>query len=136
MPRRLDGSYGAVSTLATAAGPVVQNGDLIQLLVTSTDASATIRFEGRLLTLDGEINPWLQDMIITGAGVQTPINVPLTNGWIIGFSVYVHTGTITVDEVEASVHVIRNTGNLVNRVMCLASGDLTNAKSLGLGAFT
>lgn len=136
VPRKMDGRLTSISTLATAAGPLCRAGDKAILEATSTDAAVTINFEGRLLTVDGDVVPWLEVMTITGIGVQTPIQVPLTDGWIIGFNVYVASGTVTAGEVEASVHVVRNEGALRRKIMCLASGDLTNAKSLGLGAFT
>lgn len=136
VPRKLDGNLTTVNTVLSSSGPLVRAGDKIILQVSSTDASATVNFEGRLLTVEGDTVPWLQVMTITGAGVQTPIEVPITDGWIVGFSVYIAAGTITAGEMEGRVDVVRNEGALRRTLMTLASGDITNTKALGLGAFT
>ena len=136
VPRKLDGGLTTVNTVLSSSGPLVRAGDKIILSITSTDAAATVNFEGRLLTIEGDTVPWLQTMTITGAGVQTPIEVPVSDGWIVGFSAYVSSGTITAGEMEGRVDIVRNEGALRRTLMTLASGDLTNAKALGLGAFT
>ena len=136
VPKKLDGALTTVNTVLSSAGPLVRAGDKIILQINSTDAAATVNFEGRQLTVEGDTVPWLQTMTITGAGIQTPIEVPLTDGWVCGFSAYVASGTITAGEMEGRVDIVRNEGALRRTLYTLASGDMTNTKALGLGAFT
>lgn len=123
------------SMVQSAPGPYVMNGDFLSLNATSTDASATLQFNGRLMRVDGEVVPINATMRITGTGNQTPVMVPLTDGWIIGFIVFVSAGTITDGEIVASVEVVQGSGTGATRVIALASGEITNTRSLGLGAF-
>lgn len=123
------------SELRTAPGPYVMNGDFLRLNASSTDASATLQLNGRLLTVQGEIVPFNTTMSITGTGNQTAVPVPLVDGWIIGFDAFVSAGTITDGEVVASVDVVQGSGTGLTRVMNLASGEITNTRSLGLGAY-
>jgi hypothetical protein len=136
VPKKMDGSLSTVSTVISASGPLCRADDKLRLNITSTDATATINFEGRILTVEGETNDFFQQIILTGVGAATPVDVPVTDGWIQGFAVYVVSGTITAGEMEGRVDLVRNSGSTLRTVMTLASGDLTNAKALGLGAFT
>jgi hypothetical protein len=123
------------SMVQSAPGPYVMNGDFLQLNATSTDASATLQFNGRLMRVDGEVIPINATMRITGTGVQTAVVSPLVDGWIIGFIVFVSAGTITDGEIVASVEVVQGVGTGATRVIGLASGEITNTRTLGLGAF-
>lgn len=136
VPRKLDGGLTTISTVSTASGPICRAGDKIVLNILSTDAVATVEFEGRILTVEGDVVPWRQLLTVAGAGTPTSVEVPLTDGWIVGFSAYVASGTITAGEMEGRVDVVRNEGAVRRIVMTLSSGDLTNTKALGLGAFT
>lgn len=135
-PRNAGGSLRLLGTVPATSGPFVRNGDFLRLNLTSTDASATVTMSGRLLTMSGELVPFTQNMVVTGAGDQTAVVTPLTDGWITGFIVFVAAGTITSGEISASVDVVQGSGTGLTRMMCLASGEITNTKSLGLGAFT
>lgn len=123
------------SMVQSAPGPYVMNGDFLRLNANSTDPSATLQFNGRLMRVDGEVVPINAIMVITGAGVQTAVVSPLTDGWIIGFIVFVSAGTITDGEIVVSVEVQQGSGNGATRVIALASGEVTNTRSLGAGAF-
>ena len=115
--------------------PYVYRGDFLRLNATSTDASATLTINGRILTDEGDVLPFSQSMVITGAGDQTPVTIPLPRGWIMGFAVFVSAGTITDGEVIASVDVVQASGAGLTRIMGLASGEVTNTRILGLGAY-
>ncbi len=115
--------------------PYVYRGDFLRLNATSTDASATLTLAGRILTDEGDVLPFAQSMVITGAGNQAPITIPLMTGWIMGFIVYVSAGTITDGEVVASVEVVQASGAGLTRIMSLASGEISNTRTLGLGAY-
>lgn len=134
-PDNLGGFTRSHSTQVAAPGPYVRNGDFLRLNATSTDASATLVLNGRLLRPDGEIVPLNLTMPITGTGNQTAVAMPLVEGWIVGFIVFVNAGTITDGEIVASVDVVQAAGSGLTRVMCLASGEVTNTRSLGLGAY-
>lgn len=136
VPIRAGGRLQAHAGLKLAEGPLVENGDRLTVLITSVPTSGELRFEGRLIAMDGSSSEWKESYTIAGAGDATAFSVPLTSGWIVGFSLYVYSGTFTAGDLEASVVVTRNTGTLLNRMMTLASGDLTNSKSLGMYAYT
>ena len=124
------------SQAVSAPGPFMEFGEFLRLEATSTDASATLRFNGKFLSTDGEIRFFTEDMVITGTGTQTAITSRLGPCWLMGFSVRVVAGTITDGEVVASVHVARDAPTAPIHVMTLASGELTNTRALGMGAFT
>lgn len=136
VPRGLDGKMRAIPGLKLAEGPLVDAGDALYVAWTTTDATCTITFQGRWLSVEGDTNEWSETATATGAGAGPSIRVPVGAGWVIGFSIYVSAGTITAGEVEAACYVVRNTGALQQRIMCLCSGDLTNAKSLGMYGYT
>ena len=115
--------------------PYVYRGDFLRLNATSTDASATLTMNGRVLTDDGEVLPFSASMVITGTGNQTAVTIPMPTGWIMGLIVFVSAGTITDGEVVASVDVVQASGSGLTRIMGLASGEVTNTRILGLGAF-
>jgi hypothetical protein len=121
--------------IISASGPLVRNGDYLQLDASSTDASATIEIRGRLLRPDGQTSDFAGLMTITGTGQQSPIRIPLASGWILGFSVYVSAGTITDLEIQARVTLVLAVGPNFVPIMTLASGDITNTRSLGLNAY-
>jgi hypothetical protein len=126
----------SISTLASSPGPFVRGGDQIRLNATTTDSSGELTLAYRFLTkANEEIVTGRLTMTFSGTGVQTAITTPLAEGWIIGFAVYVSSGTITDGEVQASVDVIQGNGNSASVVMCLASGEVTNIRQLGLGAY-
>ena len=135
-PNRQGGSEESFSGLVTAPGPMVQDADNIQLNLSSTNASATVNFEGRMLTLAGNVVPWKEAVVITVVGNQTAKVTVLTSGWIIGFNVYVSVGTVLDGQIKTSVEITRGSGASITRVMSLAAGDITNTRSLGLGGFT
>lgn len=118
-----------------APGPYLDNGEALRLEATTTDSSGTLRLFGRLLTMDGELVESFQDMVFSGTGAQTAVDMRMGRGWLVGFSVRAVSGTITDGEVVASVHLVRNTGSLAQHLACLASGEVTNTRALGLGAF-
>ena len=135
-PYHSDGTLAAVAAPVTAPGPYVQDGDVLILSVTTTDSSGSLNFNGRLLRLDGEIVPWNETLTFSGTGTQTDKITPLVAGFIIGFDVSRASGTLTDGEVNASVHIGRNTGSLQQKLVCLASGEITNIRSLGLYNYT
>lgn len=123
------------SQLVSAPGPFMEFGEFIYLEATSTDASATLRISGKFLSPDGEIRAFTEDMTITGTGTQTAVTSRIGPCWLMGFSVRVVAGTITDGEIVASVHIARASASNPVHVMTLASGEVTNTRALGLGAF-
>lgn len=124
------------SMLGSAPGPRVMAGDWLRLNAITTDATGVLALNGRMMTLEGVIFPLSLSMPFSGTGVQTPVVVPLTDGWIMGFSVHIASGTITDGEVQASVDVVQSTGTPGTVVMSLASGEVTNVRRLGLNGYT
>lgn len=124
------------SQLVSAPGPYLEFGEFLYLEASSTDASATLRFSGKFLSLDAEIRSFTEEMTITGTGNQTAVTSRIGPCWLMGFSVRVVAGTITDGEIVASVHVARAGASTPVHVMTLASGDVTNTRSLGLGGYT
>jgi len=122
--------------LPSAPGPIVMNGDVLILSLTTSDSTGVISFRGRHMRTDGEIVPFERSMTFSGTGTQTEVIATLSAGWIIGFDVARESGTLTDGEVQASVHLGRNAGSLLQKVCCLASGEITNIRSLGLGGYT
>lgn len=135
-PPIFGGDLRQYSDVRTAPGPYVMNGDFLRLKASSTDASATLTMNGRLLRVDGEIVNFTTSMVITGTGNQTAVVTPLTDGWLIGFIVFVAAGTITDGEVIASVDVVQASGSGLTPILNLGSGEITNTRSLGLDAHT
>lgn len=123
------------SQAVSAPGPFMEFGEFLRLEATSTDASATLRLNGKFLSTDGEIRFFTEDMVITGTGTQTAVTSRIGPCWLMGFSVRVVAGTITDGEVVASVHVARDAPTAPIHVMTLASGEITNTRALGMGAF-
>lgn len=136
VPIRPGGRLQSHGTLKLAEGPLVENGDVLTVFITSVPAAGVLRFTGRMLCMDGSMSDWEESYTLAGAGSATAFNVALTSGWIIGFSLYVYSGTFGATDLEAAVVVTRNTGSLQKRLMTLASGDLTNTKTLGMYAYT
>lgn len=124
------------SGLVSAPGPYLEFGEFIYLEASSTDASCTLRISGKFLSTDGKIRAFTEDMTITGTGNQTAVTSRIGPCWLMGFSVRVVAGTITDGEVICSVHIARASASTPVHVMTLASGEVTNTRSLGLGAFT
>jgi hypothetical protein len=122
-------------SLVSAPGPQVMNGDFLILSLTTSDATGVVEFRGRHMRVDGEIVPFERTLTFSGTGTQSDVVATLSAGWIIGFSVNRVSGTLTDGEVQGSVYVGRNVGGLQQKVLCLASGGITNTKSLGLGGF-
>lgn len=129
-------SIESYSQLVSAPGPYLEFGEFIYLEATSTDASATLRLSGKFLSPDNEIRSFTEDMTITGTGTQTAVTSRIGPCWLMGFSVRVVAGTITDGEIVASVHIARASATNPVHVMTLASGEVTNTRALGLGAFT
>jgi len=130
------GSQPGYNMLSSAPGPLVRAGDFLRLNATTTGVSGALALNGRLLTLGGAVVPFSRSLTLSGAGNQTSVAVPLPDGWIIGFDVYVSSGTITEGQVVASVEVVQGTGTAATRVMSLASGGVTSTRGLGLGGYT
>lgn len=135
-PRDGGGQLWGVPTTLVAQGPLVQDGDLLFMTVATTDATGTLEINGRLLRLDGEMVEFRRYIVFGGTGVLAETVVTLGAGWIVGFSVSKVSGTWTAGEVQAAVHVGRTQAGVNTRYLCLASGDIDDIKSLGLGAFT
>lgn len=134
--REYHGEIDSYSHLVSAPGPYLEFGEFLYLEASSTDASATVRFSGKFLSTDNEIRSFTEDMVITGTGNQTAVTSRIGPCWLLGFSVRVVAGTITDREIVASVHVARASASTPVHVMTLASGEVTNTRALGLGAFT
>lgn len=134
-PRSFGGQTHGSPSLVTAAGPRVRNQDWLALTLTTTDSSGSVEINGRFLTDDGEIVPFTQSMTFSGTGTQTAIVARIGDGWLQGFSVHRVTGTLTDGEVQASVHLGTGGGSLARYECCLASGEITNIRSLGMGAY-
>lgn len=135
-PRDGGGNLWGVPIAPVAGGPLVQDGDLLILTVATTDATGILDISGRLLRLDGAQVEFNRHITFDGTGVQDETVMTLAAGWIIGFSVSKVSGTWAAGEVQAAVHVGRQQGAIAHRLLCLASGDIDDIKSLGLGAFT
>ena len=134
-PDSFGGDLKQFPGIITAAGPRVQNGDWLALTLTTSDATGTVRLTARLLRDDGEIVVTTELMTFSGTGTQTAIVARLSDGWLQGFDVSVASGTITDGEVVAAVHLGTGEGSVRSYQCCLASGEITNIRSLGLGAF-
>lgn len=130
-----EGEIRSHSTLITSPGPYVRAGDFIRLNATSSNASATLRLTMRLIPVDGSVVDAQQDMVIVAAGNQTAVTLPLMDGWLDGIDVQVVAGTITAGEITATVDVVQGTGAGATPIMCLASGEVSNTRRLGLGAY-
>lgn len=124
------------SSLTMPPGPRVYAGDFLRLNATTTDATGVLNLNGRLLTLNHETVPLTLSMTFSGTGDQTAVITPLADGWIVGFTVYRVSGTLTDGEVQASVDVIQASGTGATPVMTLASGEITNIRRLGLWGYT
>lgn len=134
--REYDGEIDSYSHLVSAPGPYLEPGEFIYLEASSTDASATLRLSLKFLSTDNQIRSTYVDMAITGTGNQSAVTSRIGPCWIMGFSVRVVAGTITDGEIVASVHIARAGASTPVHVMTLASGEVTNTRALGLGAFT
>ena len=130
-----EGGFRHFPTLIQAAGPRVQNGDWLALTLTTSDATGSVEINGRILTDQAEIVPFTQLMTFSGTGSQTAIVARLGGGWLQGFSVHRVSGTLTDGEVVAAVHLGTGEGATARYECCLASGEITNIRSLGMGAF-
>lgn len=133
--REYKGEIDSYSQLVSANGPYLEPGEFLYLEASSTDASATLRLSGKFLSADNEIRSFSEDMVITGTGNQTAVTSRIGPCWLMGFSVRVVAGTITDGEIVASVHVARAGASTPVHVMTLASGEVTNTRALGMGAF-
>lgn len=133
LPREEVDSY---SQLVSAPGPYLEFGEFLYLEATSADASATLRFSGKFLSTDGEIRAFSEDMTITATGNQTAVTSRIGPCWLMGFAVRVVAGNVPNGAITASVHVARAGASTPVHVMTLASGEVTNTRALGLGAFT
>ena len=134
-PLEYGGDYRQFPGVVQAAGPRVQNGDWLTLTLTTSDATGSVQINGRILTDVGEIVPFTALMTFSGTGTQTAVVARLGGGWLQGFDVHRVSGTLTDGEVIAAVHL--GTGELAaaRYECCLASGEVTDIRSLGLGAF-
>ena len=135
-PQDFGGEARLVPSPVTAPGPYVEMGHAVRLDATSSIASATLRLRVRLLTAEGEITDNTQDMVITGTGIQTAIDVRVGRGWIIGLSVRAIAGTIADGDIVASVHLVSGSGASSEYLTTLASGEVTRTRALGLNAYT
>ena len=116
--------------------PRVFRGDFIRLRATTTDTTGELTLAGRIHTHDDKTATFDTTLTFAGTGVQTAVTLPLADGYLTGFSVYVSSGTITDGEVQASVDVMQGSGNSATVVATLASGEVTNVRSLGLNGYT
>ena len=116
--------------------PRIFRGDFIRLRATTTDATGQLTLAGRIHTGDDETAPFILTLTFSGTGVQTATTAPLADGYLTGFSVYVSSGTITDGEVQASVDIMQGSGTGATVVATLASGEVTNVRSLGLNGYT
>ena len=135
-PRDGGGHEQNYPSLMSAPGPFVSNGDFLEINVTTSDSSGSLELTYRLLLPNGEVVNGAQPMVFSGTGIQTAVRIALSTGWLIGFDLHRLTGTLTDGEVIASVHVVQANGSGYTPMLCLASGEVTNIRSLGLGAFT
>lgn len=135
-PRDGHGKQNTYPSAVGAPGPFVVNGDQIQLSATTSNSTGALEITYRLLTPGGEVVNGQMSMTFSGTGTQTAVRTALTTGWLIGFDVHRTSGTLLQGEVFASVHVVQNAGSSWQAMLCLASGSVTDIKSLGLGAFT
>lgn len=135
-PRDFGGQVHAGPSFGSAVGPYLDRGDFLQILSATTNASASLEFMYRFMSLSGEIVSGRATVVFSGTGVQTPVIVPVGNGWLIGFDLHVLTGTVIEGQVQASVHIANATGAGGFNEVSLASGELSNTRSLGLGAYT
>lgn len=122
------------SMAQSAPGPFVKNGDFLRLNASSLNASCTLQLNARLLTEGGEIIPLGVAMPITGTGDQTAVVVPLVNGWLLGWIVFVSAGTVTAGQVFTSVEIQQGVGTPATRLIGLGNGEVTNARNLGPGS--
>ena len=134
-PIEYGGGIKQEPTVIQAAGPRVKNGDWLALTLTTSDATGSVEIRGRILTDAGEIVPFQQIMTFSGTGTQTAIVARLGGGWLQGFSVHRVSGTLTDGEVVAAVHLGTGEGVTAAYECCLASGEVTDIRSLGMGAY-
>lgn len=135
-PRDGGGALWGVPTTTVASGPLCQAGDSLIMSVATTDATGVLAINGRQLLLNGEQVDFSRELTFTGTGTLADTVQTLGDGWIVGFDVSKISGTWAAGEVQAAVHVGRGQGVGLRKMMCLASGDIDDIKSLGLGAFT
>lgn len=130
------GYIGNSGVVVSAAGPRVMAGDYLRLRAITYDSTGQITVNYRLQTLPNyEIVTGTLVMDFSGTGAQTAVVKSLAEGWIIGFDAFISSGTISPGEVTATVDVVQSSGSVATPVMCLASGELTNTKSLGINSY-
>lgn len=122
---------------STKAGPGlrIQNNEYLFVRLSTTDATGSVSIRGRTQNLDYSTTEFNETFTFSGTGTQTLPAIPLTDGWLVGFDVSRASGTLTDGEVVASVHVGRNPAS-PQLLLCLASGEISDIRSLGMGAFT
>lgn len=116
--------------------PRVFAGDRIRLRATTTNATGTLVLGGRIHTFEDEVTPFNTTLTFSGTGVQTAVTSPLWHGYVIGLTVYVSSGTITDGQVQASVDIVQGDGSSATPVATIASGEITNVRSIGLNGYT
>lgn len=135
-PRDYGGQAQSFPGVTTAPGPLMDDGDKLIVRCTTSNATGSIEINGRLLRFDGETVFFREALTFSGTGTQAVMVAGMAGGWLIGFDLHRLTGTLTDGQVVASVHLSRNEGSLQTQGICLASGEVTDIRSLGLGAFT
>jgi len=85
------------------------------------------------MSVEGTIAEFQQSGAIGGTGVQTPIQVPMGAGWLLGFAVTVPGSTLFPGGIYGRVSIGHQQGATFGPMMVLAQGDISSVLALGMG---
>lgn len=120
-------------SMPTLTGPgafYVTGEDNLRVVLHNSLASAVVTIEGRFLSLDGAVLPFVQTYAPTSDRVAFTRDFRLGEGWILNVSARVTTGAPSVGQVYARICVIRGLGAAPIQIGTLVQGYATDGDDL------
>lgn len=104
--------------------------DAFRIRSLNSSSVTALRVVGRMLTLEGEVRPFLFDHTMNTDRTAAQLVVSIGNGWLLDFSVFAASGTALLGQIFVRVELVRGLGSAAQFLATLAQGVCNAVQAL------
>lgn len=124
-------SYATIEQRLSGRSRYVSDDAVLRLTVYNAAAGVTVTLSGRRLDCEGRVVPFSHRLVPTTDRVATTVDVPLTEGWLLGIQAAITVGAPREGQTYATLSLGRGRGTTYTELETFASGTITAAHRLG-----
>lgn len=105
--------------------------DNLRCTVFNTTAGVIVTVRGRFEDLAGNVVPFVEVFTPNSSRTASTLTIRLGNGWLLGATVFVSSGSPLTGNTHAILSLIRGEGSAALELMTLAAGPITAQQRIG-----